>query len=125
MSVRSTRDKGITGEKTARKYLKKQGLKILDVNFRAKLGEIDIIAQEQDTLVFVEVKSAMNTAFGNPLDWIPLWKQRRIIRVSQLYMLTKGLHGETNVRYDVVGVDPDRNVCHVRDAFRPGTSVFV
>jgi putative endonuclease len=125
VSVKSTRDKGITGEKTARKYLKKQGLKILDVNFRVKLGEIDIIAQEKDTLVFVEVKSAMNTAFGNPLEWIPEWKQRRIIRVSQLYMLNKGLHGRTHVRYDVVSVDPDRNVCHVRDAFRPGSAVFV
>jgi putative endonuclease len=125
VSVKSSRDKGITGEKTARKYLKKHGLKIIEVNFRVKLGEIDIIAREKDTLVFVEVKSAMNTSFGNPLDWIPLWKQRRIIRVSQLYMLNKGLHDKTQVRYDVVGVDPDRNVCHVRDAFRPDNAVFV
>ena len=125
MSVRSTHEKGITGEITARKYLKKQGLKILDVNFRVKLGEIDIIAKEKDTLVFVEVKSAMNTAFGNPLDWIPPWKQRRIIRVSQLYLLNKGLYNETLIRYDVVSVDPDRNVCHVRDAFRPENAVFV
>jgi len=125
VSVRSTHDKGITGEITARTYLKKQGLKILDVNFRVKLGEIDIIAKEKDTLVFVEVKSAMNTTFGNPLDWIPPWKQRRIIRVSQLYMLIKRVNNKTLIRYDVVSVDPDRNVCHVRDAFRPDNTVFV
>ena len=94
-------------------------MKILDVNFRVKLGEIDIVAQEKDTVVFVEVKSALNTAFGNPLEWIPPWKQQRIIRVSQLYMLNKSLYNKTHVRYDVVCVDPDRNVCHVRDAFRP------
>lgn len=125
MSVNSTRDKGISGEETARKYLKKQGMKILDINFHAKPGELDIIAREKNTLIFVEVKAATNTTFGNPLDWIPLWKQRRIIRVSQAYMLIKGLHNTSEVRYDVVSVDPDRSVCHVRDAFRPESEIFV
>jgi putative endonuclease len=124
VSVKSTRAKGAGGEEIARKYLKKQGLRILDMNFRSKIGEIDIIAKEKDTLVFVEVKSAMNTHFGSPLDWIPLKKQKRIIRVSQAYMLIKGLN-KTSIRYDVISIDPDRNICHVRDAFRPQSEFFV
>ena len=125
MSAESTRDKGISGEKIARKYLKKQGMKILDMNFHAKPGELDIIARDNNTLVFVEVKAATNSTFGKPLEWIPLWKQRRIIRVSQAYMVMKGLHSTSEVRYDVVSVDPDRNVCHVRDAFRPESEIFM
>lgn len=124
MSVKSTRAKGARGEEIARKYLKKQGLKILDMNFRSKMGEIDIIAKEKDTLVFVEVKSSMNTHFGSPLDWVPLKKQKRIIRVSQAYMLIKGLN-KSSIRYDVISIDPDRNICHVRDAFRPQSEIFV
>ncbi len=124
MSDRSTRVKGMRGEEIARKHLKKQGLKILETNFRTRQGELDIIARERDTLVFVEVKTALNTNFGNPLEWIPLWKQNRIVKVSQSYLLSRGLH-DIPVRYDVVGVDADRNVCHVRDAFRPSSEFFV
>ena len=118
MSDKSSRSKGSEGENIVREYLKKQGMKILDTNFRVKIGEIDIIAMEKDTLVFVEVKSATSLRFGNPLGWVTPHKQRRIIRVSQWYLLQKGLDN-ASVRYDVVGVDPDRKVCHVRDAFRP------
>lgn len=100
-------------------------MKILDVNFHGKPGELDIVAREKNTLVFVEVKAATSTSFGDPLGWIPLWKQRRIIRVSQAYMVIKGLHNTSEVRYDVVSIDPDRNVCHVRDAFRPESEIFV
>lgn len=99
-------------------------MKILDMNFRVKIGEIDIIAMEKDTLVFIEVKSATNARFGNPLGWVTPQKQQRIIRVSQWYLVNKGLH-DASIRYDVVGVNPDRKVCHVRDAFRPASEFSV
>lgn len=124
MSDKSTRSKGSEGENIVREYLKRQGMKILEVNFRVKSGEIDIIAREKDTLVFIEVKSATNLEFGNPLSWVTPRKQRRIIRVSQWYLLQKGMD-QASVRYDVVSVDPDRKVCHVRDAFRPAPEFSV
>jgi putative endonuclease len=122
--ARSTRDKGAGGEEIARKFLKKKGYKVLDVNYHIRMGEIDIIALDRDTLVFVEVKSATNPRFGDPVGWIPLRKQQRIIRVSQAYMTSHHLYNSP-ARFDVVAIDHTGRVNHVEDAFRPSGDVFV
>jgi putative endonuclease len=114
----SSRKKGAQGEELARGYLRSKGFTILDMNYHARMGEIDIIARDGDTLVFVEVKSATQGSFGDPLNWIPAWKQERIIKVSLVYLKAKGLM-DSPLRYDVITVEPDRKVLHVRDAFRP------
>jgi len=114
----TSREKGLAGEEVARKYLKREGLKILDVNFHARMGEIDIIARDKDTIVFVEVKSAGGGAFGDPVSWIPPRKQMRIIKASLVYTKMRGLD-TAPVRFDIITIDPDRKVSHVRDAFRP------
>lgn len=124
MCARSTREKGSGGEKIAREYLKKKGYKILDVNYHLRMGEIDIIALDHDTVVFVEVKSATKTLFGDPLSWIPPWKQQRIVRVSQAYMSSRRLYNSP-ARFDVVAIDHTGRVNHVEDAFRPSDNVFV
>ncbi len=118
MSRPSTRKKGSEGEEIARKYLKGKGYRILDLNFQTRTGEIDIIALDHDIVVFIEVKSSTGRTFGDPLAWVPTWKQQRIVRVSRIYLLKKRLH-DAQARYDVVAVDPARRVCHVEDAFRP------
>lgn len=117
MSAKSTREKGSGGEEIARKYLKTLGYKILDLNFRLKIGEVDIIAQDSDTIVFVEVKSATTARFGNPLSWVPFWKQQRIIRVSEVYLSRHRLYNSP-ARFDVVAVDHTMKIYHVKDAFR-------
>jgi len=114
---RSSREKGSIGEEIARNYLTKIGFTILDANFHARAGEIDIVAREGEELVFVEVKTAMGTTFGNPAGWVPHWKQRRIILASLTYVHRKGL-AHAPMRFDVITVDPERKVFHVRDAFR-------
>lgn len=124
MCARSTRDKGAGGEEIARKYLKRKGYKVLDMNYQLRMGEIDIIALDRDTVVFVEVKSATKTLFGDPLSWVPLWKQQRIIRVSQAYMSRHRLYGSP-ARFDVVAIDHTGRVNHVEDAFRPSDDVFM
>jgi putative endonuclease len=121
---RSSQEKGTIGEDIARKYLKHEGYKILDANYHASSGEIDIIAKENDTIVFVEVKSATKDTFGNPICWIPIWKQQRIIRTSLIYLKTKGMT-ESLMRYDVITVDQSKKVFHVRDAFRSSSSFSV
>lgn len=118
VSPPSTRKKGSEGEAIARKYLEGKGYRILDLNFQTRMGEIDIIAIDRDIVVFIEVKTSRGRTFGDPLAWVPAWKQRRIIQVSRIYLLKKRLH-DTQARYDVVAVDPARSVCHVEDAFRP------
>jgi putative endonuclease len=115
---RSSREKGAVGEEIAKKYLRHEGFTILTANFHAFSGEIDIIAREDEMIVFIEVKSTTkDTMFGDPLQWIPVWKQQRIIRASLVYLKTKGMI-EAPMRFDVITIDKNRKVFHVRDAFR-------
>ena len=118
MFPKSSKEKGDIGEEVARSYLKHEGFVILHRNYRASSGEIDIIAREGMTVVFVEVKSSMKGAFGDPLGWVPGWKQQRIIKASLAYLKAQGT-AEPPMRYDVITVDQERKVVHVRDAFRP------
>lgn len=117
MCPRSSREKGSIGEEIARNYLNDKGFTILETNFRVRSGEIDIIARERGEIVFVEVKFAGGGTFGDPLGWVPPWKQRNIIRASLAYLNRKGL-AEAPMRFDVITIDHDRKVLHVRDAFR-------
>ena len=102
---------GNLGEKLALKHLKNKGYKILNRNFRSKLGEIDVIAIDssstisgKDTLVFIEVKARWSKKFGLPEEGITSWKIRRIIKAGQYYKL---LHPELPeaLRIDVVAIE--------------------
>jgi putative endonuclease len=114
----SSREKGTIGEKIAVSYLRHEGLTILERNYRACSGEVDIIARDGAIVVFVEVKSSLRGGFGDPLGWIPPWKQQRIIKTSLAYLNAQG-KSQLPMRFDVITVDRDRKVVHVRDAFRP------
>ena len=100
----STRDLGNLGEELAIELLKKNGYKILQRNFQCKLGEIDIIALDKNTLVFVEVKTRWSKEFGLPEESITPWKIRKISQVSQYYKL---LHPDLPdlLRIDAVCID--------------------
>jgi len=74
---------GKRGEDTAVKYLERHGYKMLAANYRCRLGEIDIIAMEGDTIVFIEVKTRGGDAFGEGVESVDARKQRRIIAVSE------------------------------------------
>ena len=94
---------GQKGEALAARHLKKNGYRIIEKNYRTKLGEIDIIAKDKDTLVFVEVKSRRSRQFGNPKAAVTPRKQRKISMVALHYL--KSTH-RTNVsaRFDVAAV---------------------
>jgi putative endonuclease len=94
---------GEKGETLAARYLKKNGYKILEQNYRTKLGEIDIIAKENKTIVFIEVKSRRSIRYGNPKWAVTPIKQRKISMVALHYLkTTKQL--DTKARFDVVAV---------------------
>lgn len=76
------------GEEIASKYLKKIGYKIIDRNFRARNTEIDIVALDKDTLVFVEVKTRSSNQFGTPFEQIAYWKIKSLIKAAEHYKLT-------------------------------------
>jgi putative endonuclease len=104
-------DLGQYGEKLASDYLKKKGYKILERNFRARYSEIDIVALEGETLVFVEVKTRLGEKYGSPEEAVTSWKLKALVRAAQYYKL---LHPNTPeaLRIDIVGVElnPDRRL---------------
>ena len=99
---------GEEGESIAARYLIKRGYRILERNYRTKLGEIDIIAKDKDTIVFVEVKSRRSWQFGNPKGAVTPQKQRKISTVA-LYYLKVNNHSNAKARFDVVAVTATRD----------------
>ena len=94
---------GKNNESLAVIYLKRQGYQIIEQNYRTRLGEIDIIARDNDTLAFVEVKSRSSSAFGTPKYAVTLQKQRKISLVAQYYL--KSTHqSHIRARFDVVAI---------------------
>lgn len=111
---------GAAGEEIAAAFLQGLGYGILARNYRKRFGEIDIIAEDGATLVFVEVKTRSSSAFGSPLEAVDARKQRRMARAALDYLSTRKLHGRP-ARFDVVAVrlQPQGRplIEHVRNAF--------
>ncbi len=106
---------GRSGEKAALKYLINMGYKILERNFRCRLGEIDIIAREGGELVFVEVRACKkSSSFGPAEQSIGRKKEQKLRAVAGFYLARKGL--DTACRFDVVAVDADESgkPCDIR-----------
>jgi putative endonuclease len=99
---------GEKGEAIAVRHLKKNGYKIIETNYRNKLGEIDIIAQDKDTIVFAEVKTRRSVQFGNPKQAVTIQKQKKISMVALCYLKATG-QSTARARFDVVGVISNRD----------------
>lgn len=113
---------GRSGERIAADFLTGKGLEIVETGFRLFRGEIDIIARDGRTLVFVEVKTRGGDEFGRPEESVTAAKQRQIKKIALGYIVERGLE-DTNCRFDVVAVSLDQdsnesNVVHFKDAFR-------
>lgn len=106
---------GQDGEEKAAKYLLKQGVKILEKNYRCGYGEVDIIAKDRDTLVFVEVKTRKTSSYLSPLLAVNKRKQFQISKVALHYLLEKKIQ-EIPCRFDVVAV-VDKDIQWIKGAF--------
>lgn len=114
----STTARGRDAESRARRFLENSGFRILATNFRTAAGEIDIVAQENDVVCFVEVRSLSDGASYDPLETITYEKRRRIERAAEVYL--QAMPGPLPVvRFDVVSVQGPR-VELLRDAFQTG-----
>ena len=110
---------GKKGEDEAARFLASLGYRLLERNYRCRFGEVDLIAKDGQSIVFVEVKTRANENYGTPKHSVDDRKQRRISLASQDYMVKKGLT-ESAARFDVVSITEDKNgfsVEHVIDAF--------
>jgi putative endonuclease len=94
---------GEAGEALAARLLRQRGYKIIETNHRNPLGEIDLIARDGGSLVFVEVKTRQNLHFGNPKWAVTLRKQRKLSMVALYYLKITG-QSQSKARFDVVAI---------------------
>lgn len=116
----NSRQSGAQWEKTAESYLRSQGLKLLQRNFSSRFGEIDLIMEENDTVVFVEVKYRKSSQHGSGAEAVTYHKQNRISRTAGWYLVMNLHRAEQNCRFDVISIDPqksDQGISWIRDAF--------
>lgn len=112
----SSRAVGLRYEELAARYLTDKGYRILQRNYRCKLGEIDLIAKERGYLCFIEVKYRTNERVQNAAGAVNQAKQRRISRAAAYYLAEKGYCEDTPCRFDVVGITPEK-IQVIRNAF--------
>lgn len=94
----------MSGENLACAELQRHGYAIVERRYRTRFGEIDIIARDDNTIVFVEVKARLTDDFGGAAAAVTAWKQRRVARMAVDYLSRHGLH-ECPCRFDVVAID--------------------
>ena len=91
-------------EALAAEYLQKKGYRIVERNFRSPFGEIDIIAEKDGVIVYVEIKYRSSMRYGDPLEAVDFRKQRIITKVAWYYLLTHGGNEWTPCRFDVLAI---------------------
>jgi len=110
---------GNAGEQAAAEYLQRAGYSIMARNYRVVLGEIDIIARDGDTVVFVEVKTRRTMRCGRPAAAVNYFKQQKISRVAAVFLRQRHLLG-CPCRFDVVevyGAGPEFTLRQIKGAF--------
>ncbi|MBQ9063954.1 MAG: YraN family protein [Blautia sp.] len=103
-------------EEIAAEWLERQGLVILERNFRCRQGEIDLIALDGDYIVFAEIKYRSRRASGYAVEAVNSYKQATIRRVAMYYLVKKRKSVDVPCRFDVVGFDGAR-ITWIKDAF--------
>jgi putative endonuclease len=109
---------GIEGEELAVRFLKKKGYKIVSRNFKSPVGEMDIIAEDGDTLVFIEVKTRTDDSFGHPFEAVTPRKREKLRKVALGYL--KHSRRDVPSRFDVLSIETDganHKIEHIKDAF--------
>lgn len=109
------RETGSRYERAAGDYLEQQGYQILEYNYRCRMGEIDLVAQDGEYLVFCEVKYRKSPETGSPLEAVDVRKQRVIWKVAQHYLMMHHLQ-EIPCRFDVIGIEGNRMIL-IKNAF--------
>src|SRR5688500_18958635 len=113
---------GEQGESLACEELEKLGYTIVERRYRTRFGEIDVIANDLGTVVFVEVKTKTDCTFSDPVESVTKQKQRRLVSMAEQYVAYHRLDN-TPCRFDVIAVDssgtPSRITVY-KDAIRPG-----
>lgn len=111
---------GKRGEQLAVEFLQEKGYQILECNWRFQKAEVDIIAQHNNVLVVIEVKTRSSLAFENPKEAVTLKKQKHIVRAADAYIQQKEI--DLECRFDIVSVLLNKEkteIEHIEEAFYP------
>ncbi|YCO03280.1 YraN family protein [Vibrio sp. VNB-15] len=122
MGLFSKRQIGNQYETLAKQFLQRQGLRFLDQNFLTKFGEIDLIFQQDETIVFVEVKYRNNDRFGSAAEMVTYAKMRKLVKTAQVW-LSRQQRTVQNIdyRFDVVAIhDSGRDINWIQNAISEG-----
>ena len=106
---------GRAGEIKAAEFLKEKGFKIIETNYKTHIGEIDIIAMDKDTIVFIEVKTRSGDGYGAPSEAVTQKKQEKYYMVASEYLQRKGNLCALS-RFDVIEIE-NGQINHIIDAF--------
>jgi putative endonuclease len=113
-----TQEKGRVAEEQALAYLKAQGMRFIAQNYNCRLGEIDLIMQDKDHLVFIEVRSRTSSYFGGGIGSITYAKKQKIMNTASYYMLNHQKQNKYALRFDVLSIDgKSAEVTWIKDAF--------
>jgi len=111
---------GKKGEQIAAQFLKSKRISIRELNFRCSLGEIDIIAEQADVIIFIEVKTRSSENYGLPEEAVNYAKQQRLIQLAMHYLQKEGME-DRSCRFDVISILMKNNkpekIEHIVDAF--------
>ncbi len=108
-------------ESKACRYLQRQGLQLLERNFRSKLGEIDLIMQDGQTIVFIEVKFRGHSHFGTPQETVTYAKQKKVIKTAHIWLMNNHLSvHQTDCRFDVIAINGQQQIEWLKAAFYEG-----
>lgn len=113
---------GQQAEEAAHQYLCQRGLRLIQKNYRCKLGEIDLIMRDADSLVFVEVRYRKTSAYGSAAASVDLRKQQKLVKTATHYLMWHKLSQQTPCRFDVVAIKPCvdsvSEISWLKDAFQ-------
>lgn len=122
MGLFSKRTIGNQYESLAKGYLQRQGLTFIEANFNTKVGEIDLIFKQAQTIVFVEVKYRKNSFYGDAAEMVSPAKARKMIKTAYLWLAKQGYNAcNTAIRFDVIAIqDNGRDINWIANAITQG-----
>ncbi|WP_341304601.1 YraN family protein [Pseudomonas sp. TMP25] len=103
----STQQQGDAAEAHARQYLERQGLRLLAQNWRCRLGELDLVMLDADTVVFVEVRYRRHSAWGGAAESVDARKREKLTRAAQLFLQQESRWAKHPCRFDVIAITAD------------------
>lgn len=115
----TSRETGAAGERLAAAYLEKKGYIIAERNYRCIFGEVDLIARDGNTIVFIEVKSRRSKEFGDPESSVGRTKQIKLSKIALAYLNERNFENQS-ARFDVIAILLRRNgneIRHIQNAF--------